>query len=247
MRPVDPCSPATTGWRRLNGTSYTQCISAITSITAYDRYLSDTLAMSRSLDGKPICVRPSIPAIPAGAALSRAGLPTCCCFLPSRRSACSRSCRTLTQLSYDHQSVAARAGPGRQAPPILDNPLASKQQANSSARNCRVATVYSRARRLPASAVGLMSEEGVSLADAVGHGGRGGVGDPGLQGGPDPLHRVVLRAVPGALDDLDTRMSGQPPLGDFAVVDGTVVTNDRDHVRVGVGRCDHVQEVAKHH
>jgi hypothetical protein len=55
---------------------------------------------------------------------------------------------------------------------------------------------------------GSMSEQGMDLAEAAGHGLRRAVGQVGLERAPDPLDRVVV-GVARAVQQLKARLGGQ--------------------------------------
>jgi hypothetical protein len=79
------------------------------------------------------------------------------------------------------------------------------------------------------------AEERMDLADTALDGQGRGVGQPGLERGPDPLGRVVLGAVAGPVQHPQPGMGPQPALHDPRVVDDGVVADHRYHRGGGEG------------
>src|SRR5215472_12220320 len=79
--------------------------------------------------------------------------------------------------------------------------ISPKQHSRSSARNPEAARDWSRARRYQACRRMSGCGKGADLPEAAGPG-HSGVGHVVLQRAPDPFHRIVVRAVPGAVQQL---------------------------------------------
>ena len=81
-----------------------------------------------------------------------------------------------------------------------------------------------------------LPEEGCALGDSAGHGGRRRVGQVALERAPDALHRVGMRAVAGAVAELDLGVEEQPGLNRSAGVDDDLVEHHCQSRGLGMGR-----------